>query len=399
MLDPIIDFVRRIVAYVLTIPGRILASVRGFLSIKPALREDGSRRRFRVLAWLGKIAALLVVLIYMGPLVWHAAWIRGYDLNYPYEIVHASTLKQAGDTTMVELGTGNTKTCARSQMVDVEIKLIDFLVNENAWVPSMPQYKLGLFNLLKWEDTPFLDNKASFQHGALFAVRRTSVELSDVIGRVRGTSQVDSDLQNARGNLQYDSETWWINPFDRDRPFGPVQPATTAYRKAIELLERYNQRLAACHAVLDGRADNLRSFFDRVANDLGSVADGLIKRSMGTRYDPATDKYVQGEGNDLGWFDMRADNLFHEASGTMYAYHGIMQAAREDFREVVKNRQLDDIWDRMERNIAEAAALDPLIVANGRRDGFLIPDHLTVLAENILRARANITEISDILNR
>jgi hypothetical protein len=399
MLDPIFDMLKAIIALIASLPGRILAALRRLVSIGPASLPDGTVRRFRHLKWFAKITAVAIVVLYMGPLLWHALWIRGYDLNYPAAVVRASNMQAANDSTTVQQGTKDTRTCDRSQLVDMEIKLIDFMVNENGWVPAMPQFKLGFFNLVKWQDTPFLDNKAAFQHGVLFAVRRTAVELSDVIGRVRGTSAVDDDLQNARGGLQYDSETWWINPLDDSRPFGPVQPASTAYRKSIELFERYNKRLGECTAVLDARADNLRSFFDRIANDLGSVADGLTKRSMGERYDPRTDEYVEGEGNDRGWFDMRADNLFHEASGTMYAYHGILQAARKDFADVIKTRQLDDVWDRLERNVAEAAALDPLIVANGKRDGFLIPDHLAVMAENVLRARANVTEIGDILDR
>lgn len=359
----------------------------------------GGDCRFRAMRMAAGGAGVLLTAFYVVPLLWHATWIRGYDLDYPREILRPSRLQAANDSTTIERGTGETRTCDRSQIVTMQIHLIDFLVNENAWMPALPQYKLGFFGLVRWEDTPWLDNKASFQHGVLFAVRRTAVEMADVIGRVRGTSAVDNDLHNARGSLQYDSETWWINPFDGDRPFGPVQPASTAYRKAKQLLERYNERLSRCEAVLDARADNLRSFLDRIANDLGSIADSLTKRSLGTRYDPKSGKYVAGDGNDRGWFDMRADNLFHEASGTMYAYHGILQAARQDFADVIETKQLGDVWDRLERNVAEAAALDPLIVANGKRDGFLIPDHLAVMAENILRVRANVTEVADILDR
>ncbi|MCC2113640.1 MAG: DUF2333 family protein, partial [Hyphomicrobiales bacterium] len=149
----------------------------------------------------------------------------------------------------------------------------------------------------------------------------------------------------------------------------------------------------------DARADNLRSFLSRITADLGSVADSLAKRSVGTRYDPATHTFVPGEGNDRGWFDFRADNYFYEALGQVYAYHGLLQAARLDFANVIKVRGLDDIWDRMEAHVAQAAAMSPMIVSNGREDGFLMPDHLAVMAQAVLRARANLTEIRDILDR
>ena len=51
--------------------------------------------------------------------------------------------------------------CQTSAIVDVTADLIDFNVNENAWISSMLLYKLGFFGL-DWDDTPWLDNKASF---------------------------------------------------------------------------------------------------------------------------------------------------------------------------------------------------------------------------------------------
>jgi hypothetical protein len=43
--------------------------------------------------------------------------------------------------------------------------------------------------------------------------------------------------------------------------------------------------------------------------------------------------------------------------------------------------------------------LSPTIVSNGREDGMSMRDHLTVMAENVLRARANLTELRDVLKR
>ena len=399
MLDPLIDFLKAVWAWIASLPRRTLAAIGRFFTPGPAVRDNGTRRRFRYIRWAVKMFVLILVFVYLGPLLWHASWIRGYDLGYPKRILRDEvSAPAANDASVAQEGAAGTRTCARSQMVDMQIDLIDFLVNRNAWVAAMPQYKLGFFGI-SWQSTPFLDNKEAFQHGVLFALRRTAVELSDQIGRVRGTSEADLDLQNARGSLQYDSEIWWINPFDPSRPFGPVQPAASVYRNAISLYRSYNTRLEKCAAVLDARADNLRSFLDRISNDLGSTIDGLARRSLGSRYDPIRDEYVAGEGNDRGWFDFRADNVFYDASGLMYAYHGILQATRRDFAAVIAGRNLGDIWNRMERNVAEAAALAPLIVANGRRDGFLIPDHLAVMSENMLRARTNMTEISDILDR
>ena len=150
--------------------------------------------------------------------------------------------------------------------------------------------------------------------------------------------------------------------------------------------------------MFDARADNLLQFLERVAADVGSTIDLLGKRSQGMRYDPRTDEFVTGEGNDRGWFDFNADDLFMYASGKMYAYHGLLQGLRSDFAGVIQRRDISAIWDLMEEHVAEAAALQPLIVSNGREDGAFMPDHLAVMSQKMLRARANMSEIRDILD-
>lgn len=398
MLDPVIDFLKAVFAFIFSIPARGKDAVLGFFKLPPKTGEDGTPRRWRITRWLLKMAVAWTVLLWMGPLVWHATWVRGHDLHYPQNVISQTGMKRANQSTNVEDGTQDTLTGGRSQLVEMEIALIRFLVDENQWMESLPQYKFGFFTY-PWAKTPFLDNKAAFQFGVLSAVRRVSVELADTIGRLRSTSEMDRDLQNARGNLQYDSETWWFNPFDDARPFGPVQPSPSVYRKAVTLLDSYNRRVESGNAVFDARADNLRSLMDRAANDLGSVADSLSKRSTAKRYNPTTHQFEQGEGNNRGWFDMEADNAFMQASGQVYAYHGFIQAARVDFATVIRNRGLTDVWNRLEQNLAEAADLDPWIISNGTRDGLIMPDHLAVMAEAVLRSRAVMQEISDILDR
>jgi len=345
---------------------------RGLFDFKIPEPEDGGPERLRrtrtvaSIAWRGGILLLLLLFIFWNThFLWNVISTQGYTLAYPNSVLQPGGIT-ASDEQANTNGAANTRTCGRSQIVDIQSHLIDFLVNQNTWVPSMPQYKLGFFAVMSWEATPFFDNKASLQSGVLRALRRTAVELVDILGRTRGTSEVDKGLQAARGLLQYDEQTWWINPFDAERPLGPVQPSPMIYRRAISLYDKYNQRLDKCDALFDARADNLQQFLDRIANDIGSTADALAKRSQAVRYDATKNEFVDGEGNNRGWFDTRADNFFMAASGQMYAYHGLIQGARLDFSDVITKRDLTDVWNRMEQHIAEAAALSPMIVSKGR---------------------------------
>lgn len=271
------------------------------------------------------------------------------------------------------------KSCAISAIAEVTADLTDFNVNQNAWISSMVLYKAGFFGM-DWDRTPFLDNKASFQRGINAAVRRTTVELVDNLGRLRGTSQVDNDLQKARGNMQFAEDSWYFGL----SPFGPKTPTPSYYRSAIKDIRNFNKRLENCEAVFDARADNLIQYIDRIANDLGSTSAILKDRA---------------ENYHAGWFDTRADDRFWFSYGQLYAYYGLLRAAHSDFRSVLSEKHLDSIWDSMEKQLRDALDMQPTIVSNGRQDAWFTPSHLTTMGFYILRVRSNLVDIRQVLER
>ena len=57
-----------------------------------------------------------------------------------------------------------------------------------------------------------LDNGPNFQRGLVAAVGRFTFEMVDQIGRVRGSSLADPDLERAAGFLQFPPDVWHIEP-------------------------------------------------------------------------------------------------------------------------------------------------------------------------------------------
>lgn len=372
MLDPIINFV----TWVFQMIGRGLGLVIAWI-LWPFL---WAVRWYRQKGWILKtIVGAIVVVVLAGYLYffYQAIWVRGYDNDYAAAFDLANRAVSAGEQINVDGSGQSTKTCGRSAIVDISADLIDFNVNRNQWISATLLYKLGLFGI-PWDATPWFDNKASFQRGIHRAVTRTSVELADVLGRVRGSSQIDEDLQSARGNLQIDEFNWYFGL----NPPGVKQTAWSSYRQARKELSDYNLRLENCSAAFDARADNLMQFLDRVAKDIGSITATIRDRS---------------EQYNGGWFDLQADNLFMEAKGQLYAYRGLLAAARADFEDIVRTRNLAGLWDSMDRQILSALELDPLIISNGQEDGFVMPTHLTTIGFYILRVRTNLTELRDVL--
>jgi hypothetical protein len=387
MLDPIVNFFTLIFQWI----GRGIGFAVGVLLWPFMWLGRWYTRRGWVLRVVLGAAALGIIGLY-GYFFWTTQrWVKfspDYVAAYKLPTQRSSTEPQSaaqggivgesqGVTTAT--GEGTVPTCKRSMIVDVTADLIDFNVNQNPWVSSMILYKLGLFGI-DWDGTPFFDNKASFQRGVNQAVRRTAIELVDTLGRVRGTSQVDSNLQSARGNLQFDEYTWYFGL----SPFGPKTPTPSFYRSSIKDLRVFNDRLEKCQAVFDARADNLVQFIDRVANDIGATSAILRDRS---------------ENYNSGWFDTRADDRFWFAYGQLYGYYGILAAARADFHDVITQRGLTHLWATLEEQLRAALNIQPFIISNGAESGWLMPSHLATMGFYVLRVRSNLVEIRLVLDR
>ncbi|WFR94238.1 DUF2333 family protein [Rhizobium tumorigenes] len=379
MLDPIVAFF-----------ARMLQAIRrglGLLFVWATWPFLAAHGWYRQRNWIIKVpvAALLVLLVglYGYFLVQTQSW-TGFNTHYVDSYKLADRKAAGQDLAPVPVATdaqpattAAPKRCETSAIVDVTADLVDFNVNRNAWISSMLLFKLGFFGL-SWDDTPFLDNKASFQRGVNQAVRRTSIELVDSLGRVRGTSGINSDLQNARGNLQFDESSWYFG----FQPFGPKTPTPSYYRASINSLRKFNVDLGACNATFDGRADNLIEFIDRISNDLGSTSDVLAERS---------------ENHNFGWFDTRADDRFWFAYGQLYGYYGILSAAGADFSKVIAERNVGALWGDTMKQFQAALRIQPWIVSNGREDGLIMPSHLATMGFYILRVRSNLVETRAVL--
>lgn len=392
MLDPIVNFVTTIFQWI----GRAIGFVIGII-LWPFMwlaRWYGGRG-----IMLKGIVGLIIASIigFYGYFFYVTQFWNGFNPDYPTAIPQAAVAPQAANVLAgdpISTGSGASQpaqgatgggttaqaapqSCKRSEIAAVSAYLVDFNVNQNAWISSMLVSKLGFFGMA-WRDTPFFDNKAAFQLGINQVLRRTTTELVDTLGRTRGTSRIDQNLQDARTALAWDETAWYIGLR------GPTRPTPSVYRDAIRKLNAFNDSLEKCQATFDARADNLLSFLDRIAGDMGSTTD--ILRG-------------QIDASDAGWFDPRADDRFWFAYGQLYAYYGILDATRSDFSAIIRERNLTALWDTMQTQMRDALNMQPWIISNGNESSFIFPSHLATMGFNLLRARSQIVEIRSVLDR
>ena len=197
-----------------------------------------------------------------------------------------------------------------SRAVAVAADLVDREVNVNRWVANDPFFQPGYL----------LDNMPAYQTGIVSAVGRFATELRDRVARVRGSSAVDPDLESAAGRLNYPGDVWifeWSGT--------PLQPSSESqYRRGVEDLRRYNERLAQGQAVYERRADNLLATLDRISGDLGAASAAL------------THEVDEGSTNFL---DFNADGMFYSIKGKLYAYYLILRELEQDFPDVIKREE------------------------------------------------------------
>lgn len=374
MLDPIVEFIKGVLRAI----GRGIRLGLGGLAW-PFMQAG---RWYTHRGWIvrGLVGLVLLGLAGLyGYFFYVTQFWNNFNVDYPSALVEARETSAAGQPVAAAAGgvTQTQQSCKPSAIAAVSADLIDFNVNQNAWISSMLVSKAGLFGIA-WRKTPFFDNKAAFQLGINQVMRRTTTELVDTLGRVRGTSQIDQNLQDARTAMSWSETAWYVGLR------GPTRPTPSVYREGMEKLRAFNASLEKCQATFDARADNLMQFLDRIASDIGSTSDILRERI---------------ETSDAGWFDFRADDRFWFAYGQLYAYYGILVATRSDFAAVIAERNLTVLWTRMEANLRASLNVQPWIISNGNESSAFFPSHLATMGFSLLQVRSNLVELRSVLDR
>ena len=256
----------------------------------------------------------------------------------------------------------------QSRAVALAAALIQREVVDSAWPANDPFFLPGYA----------LDNMPNYQRGIQNALARFATEMADQIGRSRGSSSADEDLTKARGLLNQAPDTWYVSG-------GSISAnSETQYKEAMVRLVSYNTRLAAGKAAFEPRADNLMSTLDRIGKDLGAASNAI---------DQEIDLY-SGD-----WFDLNADNVFYYNKGLLYANAVLLRDLGVDFKNVLDERSAGKIWERMVASMMEGATLQPLVVINGSPNAMVEPNHLTAQGFYLLRARTQLEELTDILQK
>ena len=133
--------------------------------------------------------------------VWHWSWRIALVLLLLYYPAGALIVENIDDDPQFA---PRNVVAGESRAVAMAADLVDREVNVHQWTPMQPFF------------TPaaILDNMPNYQRGMIAALGRFSTEMMDQLGRTRGSSQVDRDLDAARGFLNEQPNQWVWQPSD-----------------------------------------------------------------------------------------------------------------------------------------------------------------------------------------
>jgi hypothetical protein len=256
-----------------------------------------------------------------------------------------------------------------SRAVDMTAALIERETITHAWQPNDPVFM----------PNGLLIHPSAFQAGMQGALARVAFELVDQVGRTRGSSRADPDLERAAGLLQFPPDVWFV---DFRKSLLPTITSEQQYRAARQGLLAYNQRLAQRGAVFDVRTDSLAATINRIAADLGSQS-ALIDQHM---------------RESSGWLiDFDADRLFYGTKGRLYAYRLLLRDLGRDFEPILQQNNLHAVYGQALDTMREAGTLRPFFVIDASPNGMLFTNHLAIQGFYLKRALVQLQEISQVL--
>jgi hypothetical protein len=243
----------------------------------------------------------------------------------------------------------------------------------------------------------YLDNIPNWEFGVLTHVRDFTRAMRNDFSRSQSQSVEDKDLAVAQPQFNYDNNSWILPSSESE------------YRKGIEALYRYRDRLADQNA-RDGqfftRADNLRRYLEEVGTRLGGLAQNLAASVGELRVDtnlagdpnarqstptPAIDRVK------TPW--LQIDDVFYEARGFTWGLMHTLEAIQIDFADVLRDKNAIVSLKQVIRELegAQEPMWSPMVL-NGTGFGPLA-NHSLVMASYVSRANAALIDLRDLLRQ
>ena len=244
------------------------------------------------------------------------------------------------------------KVSQNTASIKVMKDLIKRETEENMWTPSLPIIFPGYI----------LDNMPAFQIGLFESLKNVARSMAKVCP--------DENLSEAADFLAYPPDLWL---FSKGKNLLPAPSSVSVYHKAHKALHRYSQTDGACLAdaksVLLRTLPNMRNLLAQSIEDI----EVIVREESHT------------------WGNTDADKIFYKAQGRIYGVYAILKAFEADYGAFLAQNELYAAYTSLEKTLADALRLEPLVVRNGAPESMMAPNHLLNLGYYVGKAMSRIT--------
>ncbi|MBU4355803.1 MAG: DUF2333 family protein [Proteobacteria bacterium] len=188
------------------------------------------------------------------------------------------------------------------------------------------------------------DNVNNLQLGVLEVARRTVVVLNEHMTRFATTEAYNPRVNEAMNFFMVSPDKYWF------------PSASGKYREAAQDLEKYIDGLKAGRARFYSRVDYLIALMSNYKDLLGSSFYNLLKDT-------------EADGQPVSWF--MTDDYFYYSQGIALAMAEMLEAVSKEFHQEFQKKNSHKLLDDALRALHAAAHLEPWVVTNGAKDGFL----------------------------
>ncbi len=204
------------------------------------------------------------------------------------------------------------------------------------------------------------DNVNNFQLGVIKVTQRAAEKLADNISRTGSTAAFDKNLEHARSTCFVIEAESWMFPSAEGR-----------YKKGLDELSKYAEKLTKGEATFYTRADNLIPLLEEFEHLLGDCDDNLVKSR-------------EENGSKVSFF--KADNYFYYAKGVVSAMHPILEAIEKDFQKTLERRNCIEVIQRAIESCEHATHIHPWLVSDADLSS-IFANHRANMAAHISHAR------------
>lgn len=243
--------------------------------------------------------------------------------------------------------------------------------------------------------TRFLDNPQNYQLGALEMTRYTVRAMRDYLARFGSADAMNQECDQAFTHLSISAQKWM---FPR---------AESEYKKAVDALRVYRQKLVTGEAGFSPREDNLKELLQQYVSLLGAINNRLAnapnkQRAKGGQptatvdsADPSAAQAEQYGAVDVPWTEI--DDNFYYAQGAAYVLRQMLAAIKYDFSVILDSKNAGPQVDNIIA-VLDQCQFEPLIVLNGGI-GSITANHSMELHSLLENARQRIRNLSEMLRQ